>query len=254
VVSEEEITQLCNLLLRRLNKEPIPYILQQWDFYNMTVGVKSPCLIPRPETEELVDTVIEDIKDIYSEDTSTRVLDVGCGSGVIGLAISKTILNTTTTCMDCHSDAVLLTRENALRVLGRNYDRNHFKVVHSSVKEYKCNFDEKYDVIVSNPPYVSSEDMEDISESSKLYEDYNAICGGVDGMDVIGDLIGRLPEWLVESGVCYMEVDEGQVDKIKNVCKGDGKVEFIKGWKDLCGKERFVMLRLKGKTNEASYS
>jgi release factor glutamine methyltransferase len=305
-LSLQQIVQFEELLKRRIKMEPIQYILGQWDFWDFTLSVRSPCLCPRPETEELVQLVCQDIKERLQQVSSTtgadgddstkrtiRVLDVGCGTGAIGIAIAKEFSSqidnkVEVTCIDINEVAIQLTEENAQNILTSLPGNNNEKLlqaIHSSVQTYtnfinnndnngeKYQFD--YDIVVSNPPYIPKKDMNALTNDVVMYEDYGALCGGNDGMDIIRDIIHRLPEWVQSGNVnqqrltpatCWMEVDpthpallqsylatdvstqesssQKSLEGGDNNFQNDVHVKYVQTVQDFCGRDRFVQFSI----------
>ena len=280
LLTMQELQDLSHMLHRRIRKEPLQYIIGKWDFYNCTLKIRSPCLCPRPETEELVDFVAQDIRDLLDHrHGKIRILDCGCGTGAIGIALAKQFpMQVEVVAIDVSPEAVSLSLENASLVLGEEKVKNNPDLYQAFVcsafdytnekKEGKDTsrgdltfYDFGFDIVVSNPPYIPLDDMSTLTHDVVEYEDYNALCGGVDGMDVIRDIIHRLPEWCQENGnseskgdvqvsegtTCWMEVDTSHPSLMEEWLKSHSakyNVEFLEGRKDLSGLDRFVKLKV----------
>jgi Methylase of polypeptide chain release factors len=254
-------------------------------------------LCPRPETEELVEYVAKDIRQmiellrIKSVGSSTcgrkvRILDVGCGTGAIGIALANMFpKDVIVSSMDVSEDAVALSVENAKFVLGDDFTLQYHHPLLCSVREYtrthlnkneeeekeedrfaNCLFE--YDVVVSNPPYIPSHDMSTLTADVVEYEDYGALCGGQDGLDVVRDIVERLPEWCKVNhddndtttgtnngkvqrtkrpfpAVCWMEVDTSHPRLIQSLLANNKHVEYNCEIQDFSGMDRFVKLLVK---------
>jgi release factor glutamine methyltransferase len=264
-VTGEELFCYAGMLERRIKNEPLQYIIGQWDFHNCVLKVRPPCLCPRPETEELVEHAATDIREMIQtlRDSGSRrkvrILDVGCGTGAIGISLAKLFpLDVQVFSIDVSEDAIALSQENARFVLGD--DQSHyFDPLLCSTRQYtglQLNFDKhevvfEYDLVVSNPPYIPSKDMLTLSLDVLDYEDHGALCGGEDGMDVVRDVLERLPEWCksVEPrpfrAVCWMEVDPTHPDIIQNETRDMECLELSQKLKDFNGLDRFVKLIIK---------
>jgi len=270
-LTEEESRHLSELLERRRKFEPLQYLVGRWDFLHLTgLRIRPPLLCPRPETEELVELVALDILQNYFEETPSeqppkqqqqqpiRILDVGCGTGCIGIALADLLLrehrrrrrpqegypcseDVVQVCaIDVDPVAIETSLENARNVLGPNYDGIYAARL-VSADEYTGD-DDGFDVVVSNPPYIPTSDMEALSPTVLEYESHRALCGDVrdggsgDGMDVIRTIVDKLPTWCrgrysskdgggdadsastrttKATPCCWMEVDPSQPDLIR---------------------------------------
>lgn len=247
LLSEEQVGLYEEMVHRRISMEPIQYILGKWDFWDFTLNIKSPCLCPRPETEELVQLVIDHISTLQ-QTKLVRVLDVGCGTGAIGIALAKYFGPTKiqVVAVDISNVAIEVTQQNAQQILSST-ENNYFKVVQSSAKEFIPE-EQKFDVIVSNPPYIPQQDMNTLSKDVLNFEDYHALCGGIDGMDVIRDIITNLPYWTSSGCSCWMEVDPSHPSLLQQYLSFQESVEYVDTYKDLSGFDRFVQLRVANET------
>ena len=251
LLSEEQVGLYEDMVHRRISMEPIQYILGKWDFLDFTLNIKSPCLCPRPETEELVQLVIDHISTLQQQQQqqqSVRVLDVGCGTGAIGIALAKYFGSTKiqVVAVDISNVAVEVTQQNAQQILSSSTENDYFKVIKSSAKEYIPE-EQKFDVIVSNPPYIPKDHMKTLSKDVLNHEDYYALCGGIDGMDVIRDIITNLPNWTSSGCSCWMEVDPSHPSLLQEYLCSQESVEYVDTYKDLSGFDRFVQLRVANK-------
>lgn len=268
ILSEKELSLLefedfLAMLERRIAKEPLQYIIGQWDFHDCVLKIRSPCLCPRPETEELVEYAGKDIQQminilrIRGDTRNLRVLDVGCGTGAIGLSIAKMFPNDVEVfAIDVTEDAIELSRENSEFVLGKK--SNYHDPVLSSAAEYSNHnggklgeiLDFGYDLVVSNPPYIPLADMYTLDSDVIDFEDQRALCGGDDGLDVVRDILSRLPEWCESKlprafhPVCWMEVDDSHPILIEELAEDEENIKFIQGLKDFGGIDRFVKLEI----------
>ncbi len=256
LVSSDEMAAFRILCKRRLEHEPVQYILGHWDWHNIEqLKVAPPTLIPRPETEELVEMVLESICQGTTQGTRISILDVGCGSGAIGLALLRALPEAVCTGIDPSPAAIELALCNAVR-LGVS---NRFKCLLSSINDLSSSCSEEgkgWDLIISNPPYISTEDMASLPPDVACFEEWAALCGGKDGLDVIRDIIKKVPSLLRFSkltgrlSTCstflgqekhlWMEVDESHPAILEEeLSKHDNVINF--GWsRDLSGSPRFV--------------
>lgn len=281
-LTPEQTIAFLSLLNRRLQCEPLQYIVGQWDFHHLQrLKIKKPMLCPRPETEELVELVLTDIERLIRHRSmepgggeKLRILDVGCGTGAVGIAIAHHYpKHVQVVALDVLPEAVELSNENARELLsGVIADRgtaagdvdNVYRAILCSAidftndpREPAGTYRMDFDVVVSNPPYIPTDDMRDLSTDVAGYESRDALCGGDDGLNVIRDIIRRLPEWLRPTGAgtrkelarhCWMEVDDSHPARLAQWL-GSGSqeatrwgVEYRQGYQDFCGRDRFVLL------------
>lgn len=251
-LTAEQASDLEGMLKRREAHEPIQYVLGKWDFLDYTIAIRRPLLCPRPETEELVSEISGEIAKERSSKTNQplRILDVGCGTGVIGISLADLLPDAVVEAIDVEPVAVAVSTENAEHVLGGSAaDRYQAKLCPAA--DFQPN--QSFDVVVSNPPYIPRADMETLTDDVWKYESDRALCGGDDGLDVVRTIIEKLPEWCSPRAVCWMEVDPTHPRMIEELLsREDGgsatgrgrRVCFESSYKDMFGKDRFVKLRV----------
>ena len=207
---------------------------------DFTIKCRSPILCPRPETEELVEYMCADIKnmDIIK---SRRILDIGSGTGAIGLAIAREFPDASVIAIDKSEQAVKLSNENA-KFLG--LEESRYVARCSTAKDFKVKEIEKFDFIVSNPPYIPLNDMSTLTTDVVGFEDFDALCGGGDGLDVVRDIVSNMPNLVKPGGYCWMEVDTSHPALIRQWLERNDTIEFVEYRKDFCNRDRFVKLRL----------
>jgi release factor glutamine methyltransferase len=210
--------RFSELVRRRVRREPIAYILGRASFRALELVVDHRVLIPRPETELLVD-VAQDRQ---------RVLDVGTGSGAVALAIASERNGSRVTGIDVSPDAIEVARENARR-LGVEVE---FLIADVMVGG-------PYDLVVSNPPYVREGEWPSLQPEITLYEPQDALVAGPDGLDVIRRIVPAAAEVLVKGGTLAVEVGQGQARAVESLLDrgGFGRVETAR---DLAGIPRVV--------------
>ncbi len=221
-----------NALDKRLKGMPLAYIFNSQEFYGYTFFVDSSVLIPRPETEELVLWALEYI----SGDMS--VLDVGTGSGAIAVAIKKQS-NARVVAVDVS--------EKVLKVAKRNALKNNAEIEFVKSNLFDGLSGRKFDVIISNPPYVSDEEYEGLEEEVKNFEPKVALCGGKDGLNFYREITAKAPAYLNENGLIFFEIGYKQAQSVKKLLERNFCDIEIK--KDLEGQDRMIMARLKENRN-----
>ena len=229
-MEERELEQLRLLLKRRGQREPLQHILGNVQFMGQEFICDSRALIPRSETEELVGTLLSRFKDVSGP---ARVLDVGCGSGVIGICLALNWEESHVTMVDCSEDALSLSKENAINV---GIDDSRINFVCSDL------FNEVpgiFDLIVANLPYVEPSQIEGL-DPELSFEPRDALDGGDNGTELISRFIAQLPNHLSEQGLLALEVGDGQTDFFEGVISEIG-FDHIQILKDLSGIERFIL-------------
>lgn len=225
-VLESELLKL-NFAIKDLKKEkPLQYITGYTDFYNIKINLNHKVLIPRPETEELVDMIIKENK----ERKDIKIADLGCGSGAMALALKKNIPQSKIWAFDFDDNAINQTKENAQAL---NLDINIEK------KDLlKDNFnDYNFDIIVSNPPYVMEKEKSLMRDNVLNHEPHQALFVKDEDPLIFYQAIERIAQKnLKPKGKIYMEINESLSESTKNVFK-DYDTKIIK---DLFGKYRFI--------------
>ncbi|KEH94769.1 peptide chain release factor N(5)-glutamine methyltransferase [Clostridium botulinum] len=231
---EEEFLKLINL---RKDKMPVKYILGECEFMGLNFYVKEGVLIPRADTEILVEEVIKEIK----ENNYNRICDVCCGSGAIGVSIGKYMENSTVDCYDISDIAIEVTGKNIERFLLKD----RLTVEKSDLLTVAIKQNKKFDVIVSNPPYIKEEVIPTLMEDVKDYEPYIALCGGIDGLDFYRKITVQSLEILENNGLLAFEIGYDQGEAVKELLIESGFTD-VKVINDLAGLNRVVI----GKINK----
>jgi release factor glutamine methyltransferase len=220
------------LLERRHEGEPIQYITGACEFYGLPFRVTSDVLIPRPETEHLVECILE-LAPLFAE---PRIVDVGTGSGAIAVALAHKLPNAHIAATDVPQATLNLARENATRNGVRDRIRFFQGDLLAPVAE------ERFDIVVSNPPYVPSADRDSLSVEVRDFEPGLALFAGEDGLDVYRRLIPAAFAVLASSGLIALEIGCGQRDAVNSLLSeaGFGEVELRP---DLQGIPRLALAR-----------
>lgn len=226
--------ELTALLERRLAGEPLAYLLGEWDFYGLTLKVDKRVLVPRPDTETLVETALKKLP----ADAPVRFLDLCTGSGCIGLALLKNAQDWTCTLADLSEDALDVAREN-MWTLGLS-DRAEVRLLDA--------LDEPpedlpvYDAIVTNPPYVSADEMLVLDVEVADFEPADALYGGNDGLNFYRAIGNLYKKKLRPGGWIIAECGAGQAADVEDIFAKCGYND-IEHKKDLAGRDRVVCAR-----------
>lgn len=253
MVTNHQLIHYQECLIRRTKSEPVQYIIGNWDFFGQTFLCQSPVLIPRPETEELVQHVIDQLKIVHKAGFYLRILDIGAGTGAIGITLllqaAALGLNITVTSIDINKVAVALANANAERLLSKNSLRNHYSCLHQSLEQFsqeETNYNQ-FDVIVSNPPYIPSAEIPGLQKEITIYESEVALDGGTDGLDIIKQIMNYGPKLMKAGGPkqIWLEVDTKHPSMIRQMIDRGEYPQFqgIETYNDLSQNPRFVYLQ-----------
>ena len=233
--------ELAEWIGRRRAREPVAYILGEKEFYGRLFRVTRDTLIPRPETEGLVDAALEWLKVAGRTERPVRVVDVGTGTGCIAITIALecriagTVLDVSAT--DTSGAALTVARENAqqLGATGVNFTLGHLL----------ADVGDQIDLIVSNPPYVAVRDRDTLQKEVVAFEPSSALFGGEDGLDVIRRLIAEAQRALSAQGALILEVGAEQADQVRAILRTKG-FTAISTRSDLQDIERIVIANRTG--------
>ena len=231
-LTEEQYELFKKLIKDRLNGRPIAYIVGNREFMGLDFYVKEGLLIPRPDTEVLVEEIIELCKDKEKVD----ILDIGTGSGAITVSLAKYIENANLTSFDI-SDIPL--EVGPMNAKANNVD-NKIKFMKSDLFSAIEGKNIKFDVIVSNPPYIPKCDMDTLHTQVKDYEPYNALEGGEDGLDFYREITKQSSVYLKENGILAYEVGHDQAIDVSSIMEEYGYSKIYTK-KDIQGIDRVVI-------------
>lgn len=231
-VLKEQEDLILDALKRRVSHEPLQYILNSQEFMGLSFYVDKNVLVPRQDTEVLVETILEKMKN-----KAFSALDIGTGSGCIAITLAHYNKNALVRGIDISKGALEVAKKNA-NDLGVS-DRVTFE----EQDVFKLDAYGKYDVIVSNPPYIETDVIKTLDIDVKDHEPLGALDGGEDGLLYYRHIVKISPRLLTKSGILAFEVGHTQADDVKKLMENDfSKTEIIK---DLCGIERVVLGHLK---------
>ena len=204
-VNKRNVEIFKKYLQRRSNNEPMAYIMEEKEFWSMKFNVNRKTLIPRPETELLVDKLLR----MYNK-KKISILDIGTGSGCIIISLLCSLNKSNGTGIDVSNSAILVAKKNATKF--KLFNR--IKFLNKSLENV---FGKKFDLIVSNPPYIERKNMKNLSEDIKRYEPRMALDGGNDGLDLIKKVIYKSKDILKIKGTLALEIGNEQINKVSKI-------------------------------------
>jgi len=240
-LNDDELQRFKALIKRRIRREPVAYILGAKEFWSLDLRIDRNVLIPRPETECLVEQALI----LLSDDAAAaplRILDLGTGSGAIVMGLASQQPQHVYFASDRFWSAVAVARGNARRL---EFDeRIHFWVGDwlSGLKNDKTGFD----MIISNPPYIPSNDIDGLQPEICKFEPRAALDGAADGLACFRTIIGAAPGHLKPRGVLIMEIGHDQQEDVRRIAGDSNRFEAFECAKDYSGHDRVVWMRKKG--------
>jgi release factor glutamine methyltransferase len=229
---ESEIIKYRTFISRRRKFEPIQYIIGLTEFFGLHFKVNNSVLIPRPETEILVETILNNCSYLQTNiksDNKINILDIGCGSGNIAITISKRLPNSEITAIEISEDAVKIAKENAVRNKAININ---FMIGDFSSTQFNEN---KFDIIVSNPPYVSKEEYPTLQKEIIDFEPAFAVTDFNDGLSFYRIIAERARILLKQNGKIYLEIGKGQAHEVKKILEQNSftNISFVKDYQQI---------------------
>jgi len=236
-LSPDELARFRELHARRRRAEPVAYILGEREFYGLRFSVNQHVLIPRPDTETLVNVAIARTRDRH---LFGRALDVCTGSGCVAIAFAKERPTWHVTGSDLSEPAIEVARKNALK-LGAvwNIDFRHSDLFASIPSEHR------FDLITANVPYIPDDEVPTLQPDIKDHEPHLALCGGPDGLAILRRLVKAAPGWLAPGGVLALEVGAEQAERVAKGVTAYGFTD-VERERDYGGIERVVSGRWPG--------
>jgi release factor glutamine methyltransferase len=241
-LTAEELARFKSLVLRRRQGEPVAYITGHREFWSLDFKVASGVLIPRPETEILVQAVLDVLKtENRKPKTETWGLDVGTGSGAVVIALARELPEMRWVAVDVSRAALAVARDNARRHQVAERLRFLQTDLFSGLKPGP-----RFEVVVANPPYIPRMEWEQLPREIRDFEPPEALLGGDDGLDVIRLLARQAPRYLCPGGWLALEVGHGQADKVAELLQVTGEYDLIEKIPDYQGVLRVVRARGQG--------
>lgn len=234
-VSVADERRFRELLLRRARREPVAYITGRKEFWSLDFVVTSDVLVPRPETELLVEVALENLRPVAGN-PALQVLDLGTGSGAITVCLAKECPKACLWAVDVSCAALAVARLNGER-----------HGVGSRIRFLQGDFLEpltlergSFDLIVSNPPYIRSGELSKLAPEVREWEPMMALDGGMDGLDAYRPIIDRAHDYLRDGGRIVLEIGADMADEVARLLVGTGHYAGISVHQDYAGKDRVI--------------
>lgn len=234
--TRDEWSHFEALLARRLMREPVAYILGRREFWSLDFEVSHAVLIPRPDSEALIEEALKRFKDWPAE----RVLDLGTGSGCLLISLLTEWPEASGVGVDQSADALTLAKRNAER-LGVAARANFVR------GDWTAGISERFDLVISNPPYISDAEFAALDRDVSAFEPAAALKGGADGLDPLRRIAAALPDVLNPRGFAIIEIGAGQAKAAGQIVAESG-LNLVSVVKDLAGYDRAVVARLPQET------
>lgn len=224
---------------RLLNDEPLAYILGEWEFYGLKLFVSPDVLIPRDDTCAVAELAIN--RTLFLE-KDPRILDLCCGSGCIGLAVASRVKDARVTLADISKEALAVAKKN----IAQNKLGGRMSIFQVDVRKKAPNFLGKFDMIVSNPPYITGEEMKQLPRSVDAFEPHLALYGGEDGLDFYRAILANFTPALKPGGCVCFEFGMGQGDAVCRLLE-ENDYTVLERKRDYNDRERAVLAQYSGK-------
>lgn len=233
-LNKNEIDKIETLINRRLNFEPIAYITNKKEFYGVDFYVNNFVLIPRVETEEIIDLIKEYINKKIDKNKKFYVCDIGAGCGNIAITLKKLFENADITAIEISEKAIQVIKKNCENIL---QNKNSINIINADALSFTPK--NKFDIIVSNPPYVALKDKDNL-QRDLYFEPENALYSGYDGMDFYRNFFNIIDRYLKYNGAFFFEIGFNQGKELINICESFN-IKDVEIKKDLSGKDRFLI-------------
>ena len=238
-LSADELSEFKILLKRRLSREPLQYILEQTEFFSLPMKISRGALIPRPETEILVEQVLKLVTDVWADKETVDILDVGTGSGVIAVSVALNLHVAHAVAVDISKEALDVARQNVLfhdvadRIELREQD---------ALVSWPERFHSAFDVLIVNPPYISRREYDDLPSDIRDFEPAVALLAGDDGLSFYRDFARFVPILLKPGAYAFFEVGRDMAESVMQIHRGYPLSDF-EIFPDLSGTERVLKMR-----------
>ncbi|SYZ72682.1 Release factor glutamine methyltransferase [Candidatus Zixiibacteriota bacterium] len=236
LLDDETLGRFDKIIAERCTRRPLQYILGEMYFYGRKFLVSPAVMVPTPETEILCDLAIGYIRN--EKLAAPKILDIGAGSGVIGVTMACEIPGAVVTALDISPEALQIAEQNAARMeVGERVqfvESDGFTALEKNLK---------FDLILSNPPYISEEEYRELPPEV-LADPRIALTSGAEGLDFIKVIIERAPEFLMDKGRLMFEIGYNQAERVAQMTENDGRYRSIAIMRDLNDIDRVVILSI----------
>jgi release factor glutamine methyltransferase len=233
-IENQQVLLLEASLQRRIAREPMAYILKTREFWSLPFIVSSDTLVPRPDSETLIEAVLEHIPETRR---NLSILDLGTGSGCLLLSLLSKFSNAIGIGVDASEAALDIAKQNAA-ALGLE-ERATFVV-----SDWTEKVEDQFDIVIANPPYIPSSDIPNLEADVAQYEPLSALDGGANGLDSYRKILRQLPKVLTDDASIFLESGAGQASAVSEMVREIG-FQHIETKKDLAGIERCVIGKLR---------
>ncbi len=239
--SPAEQRKIRECMQERAQRKPLQYLLGEQEFWSLSFCVNPYVLIPRPETEVLVEAVLARYKGRRPVKGDWTVLDLGTGSGILAIVLAIE-LDARVCAVDVSRQALLTARQNAQR----HHVSDSIVFLEGDLFAPVAGKNEYFDLIVSNPPYIPTDCLPGLQAEVRDYEPRPALDGGPDGLDVIRRIVDQAGAYLKDGGRLFLEIGDGQADQVAGALERRGGLGDISVIRDYCGVDRVIEAKKKG--------
>lgn len=230
-LDKKSASLFCEYIKRRAKNEPVSYIIKTKEFMSLEFLIDEGILIPRPDTEILVEEIIK-----FYKDKPAKIMDLCTGSGAIAVSLAHYLKNASLTAVDKYDICLKITKKNAIK---HNVDKR-INIIKKDVLE-PLNIDGDFDCIVSNPPYIKSDVLTTLPDDVKDYEPIYALDGGSDGLIFYKKITDFAKSKLKSGGILAYEIGYDQAESVKEIIKKTNSFKEIKIINDLSGLNRVII-------------
>ncbi len=231
IVNNENVINFKEFIERRAQKEPIQYIIGITEFMSITFKVNSTVFIPRPETELLVEQIMDISKRRWENEKAVNILDIGTGSGNIAISFAKYINNSYIFAIDISDDILKIAEENAqMNSVGEKITFKKLSIFDAEKTDF-----ENINIVASNPPYISLKDYQNLEDEVRHYEPEIGIQDFDDGLSFFKIICEKSKEWLIDNGFLFMEMGLGESQDVCNIVKSYGfsNIKILKDYQQI---------------------